>query len=53
MWKVSQIMANAERETARGYEIYGYYLNLLKNSNVGNEFEKYRERLYEKFVGDI
>lgn len=52
MWKIGQLMINAKRETKKGYGMYGYYLSLLKSSNVAAtaEYEKYRAELFNIFI---
>lgn len=53
MWKVDQIMANAERETEKGYKIYSYYIRQLQDSEVTYtaEYEEYKQKLVEMFLG--
>ena len=40
-------------ETEKGYKIYGYYIRQLQDSEViyTAEYEKYKEKLVEMFLG--
>ena len=42
MWKTEQILENARKEDKTIFN-YRFYCNLLKFSDVANDFEKYEE----------